>query len=287
VPAGWRPPDGRVVDKGDYLDTGTATFELDHSAHYPHRKATHTMSTDGTRTDPRNTAPATPGEAGSRKPGNAQPREPIAPAAGDIAAPAVAGPLVVLVGPPGSGKSTWARRHFPKDQIVSLDGLRRVVSGDPNNQEATPWAVQARNALVRGRIRFGLPTVVDATNADPAQRAEVAKMQFMYQRPVGDGRRLPAIAVIFDTPLDECLARNAVRHGNRRVPDEFVVDCHRAIIRDLPVPSTWIPAGFTTGLRVRPEGTYRMGADLRYLREALPWYATGASLRTCPDWLGM
>src|SRR5262249_40431429 len=121
---------------------------------------------------------------------------------------AVAGPLVVLVGAPGSGKSTWARRHFPKDQIVSLDEIRRVVSGDPNNQDATHWAVQARNALVQGRMRFGLPTVVDATNADPEQRAEIAGMRFTHPRSAA-GRWLPAIAIIFDTPLDECLARNA------------------------------------------------------------------------------
>ena len=34
--------------------------------------------------------------------------------------------LVVLVGPAGSGKSTWAAAHFPADQVVSTDRLRAV-----------------------------------------------------------------------------------------------------------------------------------------------------------------
>jgi protein phosphatase len=45
--------------------------------------------------------------------------------------------LVVLVGVTGSGKSTFAARHFRPTEVISSDACRGLVSDDPNDQSAT------------------------------------------------------------------------------------------------------------------------------------------------------
>lgn len=179
-----------------------------------------------------------------------------------MVSPTPPGPLYVLAGPPGSGKSTWARANFRPDQVVSSDALRKTISGDPNNQDATPYAIRARNAIVEGRVRLGLTTVVDSTNCVAEHRAELGKMSFQWLGGVH-------------------LARNARRRGGRRVPDGFIRDCHEALVRDLPVASTVRDTWFTTGIRVRPDGCYALLGG-----RTVPLVAGLPSIRSCPDWVG-
>lgn len=189
------------------------------------------------------------------------------------------GPLWVLIGPHGSGKSAWAAKNFPASQVVGLEKLQQDVCGDPGNQDAARWAVRARDEIVRGRCHFGLETVVDAVNAERAEREKLWAMRFVR-------RDLAAIAVIFDTPLDVCVARNARRRGNRRVSEQLIAEQHAAIERDLPVASEWIPGGFCTGVRIRPDGVYRMGGSMTGLREHR-LLAGVRSLLDSPDWVGL
>lgn len=189
------------------------------------------------------------------------------------------GPLWVLIGPHGSGKSAWAAKNFPAGQIVGLEQLQQAVCGDPGNRDAARWAVKARDEIVRGRCHFGLETVVDAVNVDPAERKKLWELRFARSD-------LAAIAVIFDTPLDVCVARNARRRSNRRVPEQLIADQHATIERDLPVASEWIPSGFCTGVRIRPDGVYRMGGVATGLREHR-LLAGMRSLLDSPDWVGL
>ena len=50
--------------------------------------------------------------------------------------------LVVLVGVSGSGKSTFAARHFRPTEVVSSDFCRGLVADDENDQTATPEAAR-------------------------------------------------------------------------------------------------------------------------------------------------
>ena len=122
------------------------------------------------------------------------------------------------VGPAGAGKSTWAAARFRATQVVSSDALRAVVADDPTDQGATGDAFRLLHAIVRARLKRGLTAVVDATNLTEGARRP------LLAAAAAAGR--PAVAVVFDVPLDICLARNASR-TDRVVPDD-VVRLHHA-----------------------------------------------------------
>jgi protein phosphatase len=128
-----------------------------------------------------------------------------------------AGALVLLIGPAGVGKSTWAATHFPSDAIVSSDVLRALVSGDSDDQSATADAFGILHAIVRARLKRELLTVVDATNLTTGARRSLAAIAERAGRPM--------VAVAFELSLERNLARNAAR-SDRRVPDTVVRKHH-------------------------------------------------------------
>ncbi len=111
--------------------------------------------------------------------------------------------LVVLIGASGSGKSTFARRHFQATEILSSDFFRGLVSDDENDQSATPDAFEALFYVLDKRLRRARLTVVDATNV----RAEDRKRLVEHAR----GQHCFAVAIVIDTPEKICLERNAQR----------------------------------------------------------------------------
>lgn len=148
--------------------------------------------------------------------------------------------LVVLVGPPGCGKSTFARGHFTDAQVVSSDECRRLVSDDAGSQAATREAFAVFYTLVRGRLTHGRLTVADATNLTPRSREKL--------RQAADSRRRPRVAIVLDVPLEVCVARQALRA--RQVRADVVERGHaelRQALRDLP------REGFLHVYVVRPE----------------------------------
>jgi predicted kinase len=137
------------------------------------------------------------------------------------------GALVVLVGPQGCGKSTFARRWFRDAQVVSSDECRRLVSDDAANQEVSREAFAVFYTLLRARLTHGRTTVADATNLTPWSR------QKLRQIAVARGR--PLVAIAFDAPLETCLARQSRRQ--RQVPLDVVQRSHeafRAALAELP-----------------------------------------------------
>lgn len=146
------------------------------------------------------------------------PRDPALPGVGSPA-------LVLLIGAAGSGKSTLARRHYAPTQIISLDGLRAVVADDDSDQDATGDAVALLHAIVAARLRRGLTTVVDATNGVAAERAPLLALAARHG--------MPAAAIVVDTDLAVCLARQHDRPGpapgrrwGRAVPASVVRNQH-------------------------------------------------------------
>lgn len=120
--------------------------------------------------------------------------------------------LVVLIGSTGSGKSTFARKHFRATSVVSSDACRGIVSDDENDQSATPEAFALLHHIAGVRLRRGLRTVVDATNVQPRSRQELIA--------VARAHDVLPVAIVLDVPDSVCLERNSTR------PDRADVGAH-------------------------------------------------------------
>jgi protein phosphatase len=77
--------------------------------------------------------------------------------------------LVLLIGPSGSGKSSFGQKHFLPTEVVSSDACRGLVSDDENDQSATGDAFDLLQAIVRKRLSRGKLTVIDATTFNPSR----------------------------------------------------------------------------------------------------------------------
>jgi predicted kinase len=118
--------------------------------------------------------------------------------------------IVLLVGLPGSGKSTWAAS---KKGVLSSDALRELLADDPNNQNIHPRVFRMMRELLKQRLDLKRPvTYIDATNLTPKERRPYIKLAELFDSEIE--------AVFFDTPLSECIRRN--RGRERIVPDDVI-----------------------------------------------------------------
>ena len=123
--------------------------------------------------------------------------------------------LVLLIGAPGSGKSTIREKliaQYPDVKVISMDDRRKELTGDANDQsrnnEVFSWQQRELNKAMEARQS----TIVDATNTSRKLR------RMLWEA----GRRNGALcsAIYFDIPLTTLLERNAQRE--KRVPDDVV-----------------------------------------------------------------
>jgi F420-dependent oxidoreductase-like protein len=120
--------------------------------------------------------------------------------------------LLVLVGPPGSGKSHWANEHFRPQQIVSSDALRGIVGADEHDQRASKDAFAVLDLIVERRLARKFTTVIDSTALEDERR----------RRYIAAARKakVPVYAIVFDTTDDVCRARN--REREHPVPSKIL-----------------------------------------------------------------
>ena len=111
--------------------------------------------------------------------------------------------FVVLIGVSGSGKSTFARKHFKPTEILSSDYCRGLVSDDENSQAATKDAFELLHFISRKRLAAGKLTVVDATNVQPESRKPLVEIAREFHC-------LP-VAIVFDLPERVAHDRNKTR----------------------------------------------------------------------------
>jgi protein phosphatase len=119
--------------------------------------------------------------------------------------------LVLLIGAAGSGKSTFARKHFRNTEIVSSDALRAAVSDDESDQSASGDAFQLLRLIATRRLRRGKLTVIDATNVQAQARRSLLAL--------ARANAAPATAIVFNLPVAICLARNRARPDRQVAPE--------------------------------------------------------------------
>lgn len=117
--------------------------------------------------------------------------------------------MILMIGIPGSGKSTFCQNHFPQRRVISLDILRTRFQEDK--------ALQAS-------LQAGEDCIIDNTNVTKAERAKyITAAKAAGYRVIG---------YYFRSRINECLVRNARRNGKNRIPDAGVIG--RAQLLELP-----------------------------------------------------
>jgi protein phosphatase len=133
--------------------------------------------------------------------------------------------LVVLVGASGSGKSTFARRHFKPTEVISSDFCRGLVSDDENDQSATRDAFDVLHYIAGKRLAAGRRTVVDATSVQQDARRQLIDLARQHDV-------LP-IAIVLDVPEEVCAERNAARTDRADMPRRVIQRHTRELRRSL------------------------------------------------------
>ena len=111
--------------------------------------------------------------------------------------------LVALVGVSGSGKSSFAARHFLPTMVLSSDFCRGLVSDNENDQTVTNAAFDVLHFIAGKRLEAGKLTVVDATNVQPEARKPLVALAKRHHT--------LAVAIVLDVPDSLCAERNASR----------------------------------------------------------------------------
>ncbi|MFI1397075.1 polynucleotide kinase-phosphatase [Streptomyces sp. NPDC020681] len=130
--------------------------------------------------------------------------------------------LVVLIGATGSGKSTFARKHFKPTEVISSDFCRGLVADDENDQSASGDAFDVLHYIAGKRLAAGRLTVVDATSVQSESRKQLVQLARQYDV-------LP-IAIVLDLPEEVCAERNAERPDRAGMP-RHVIQRHRRELR--------------------------------------------------------
>lgn len=140
-----------------------------------------------------------------------QPESLATPPAEQSAVKSPKGYVVLTIGLPGSGKTTWYKRRGVTP--LSSDLLRTILFDDITEQRYQGLVFSTLRSLLRARLIAKMPwNYVDATNLSPHERRQWIRMAKSFGYEVQ--------AVFFDVPLAVCMERN--RKRDRAVTDEVM-----------------------------------------------------------------
>jgi protein phosphatase len=121
--------------------------------------------------------------------------------------------LILLIGASGSGKSTFAAKHFRATEVVSSDRFRAMLVDDEADQSISKEAFAILHQIARIRLEHQRLTVIDATNLTEAARQPLLEMARQTST--------PCVAIVFNFSLATLHANNRARPA-RAIPDQAV-----------------------------------------------------------------
>lgn len=126
--------------------------------------------------------------------------------------------FIMLVGLPGSGKSTIAK-HFQIERyrVHSSDEIREELLSDINNQSKNGLVFETLHKRVREDLKEGRKVVYDATNIDYKKRMAVLDIIKDIE--------CDKVCIIVATPYEECIRRNKER--DRSIPEEVITRMYK------------------------------------------------------------
>src|ERR1700760_694927 len=149
------------------------------------------------------------------------------------------GYVVLAIGLPGSGKTTWFKRRGVTP--LSSDMLRSILFDDITEQRYQGLVFSTLRSLLRARLIARMPwNYVDASNLAPHERRQWIKM--------AKGFGYEVHAVFFDVPLEVCLERN--RKRERQVKEDVI----QGMAAKLKAPGFEEGFGKITVVRVKRSG---------------------------------
>jgi len=129
--------------------------------------------------------------------------------------------IIVLSGVPGSGKTSFARKYFKEEQILSSDKFRKILGGVFSvndsiipNQNVSNKAFDLMEHLLEERAKYGYLTVIDATNLEWSYIKQWKKIADKYKRNF--------FLFIFEVDKETALEWNKKRI--EKVPKEVIED---------------------------------------------------------------
>ena len=131
--------------------------------------------------------------------------------------------LVILCGPPASGKSTWGKRFAAENDLtyVSTDEIRAEIGAGEGDQTVSAAAFALARGRVSAALGAGRSAMIDDTNVNRKSRRDWIML--------GRGHGAFITAVAFEVPKDELLERDAKRerHVGPEIIERFVAKYER------------------------------------------------------------
>lgn len=122
--------------------------------------------------------------------------------------------LIIMVGPPGSGKSTWATDFTSKNDViyVSTDSIRAEIGSGEGDQSVSAAAFSIARKRISQALSQGKNAIIDATSVNKKSRKEWIDIANQYGA--------YTVAIAFELPREELYRRNAQR--SRQVPNDII-----------------------------------------------------------------
>ena len=122
--------------------------------------------------------------------------------------------LTLLIGIPGSGKTTYANKNKKENEVIlSSDIIRQELFGNESSQENNQLVFDTLYARARQLLKEGKDVIIDATNINAYYRHQTLK-NF-------EDLNIERVAIVFDTPIQTCIKRDQKR---KRTVGKAVID---------------------------------------------------------------